>query len=57
MSRYVNDLATSKGAPEVERTVSEYFAGEGFEKTRYGHEEVWKKGHGVAAALDAVGCR
>ncbi len=47
MSRYVNDIATSKSADEVERTVSEFFAHEGFEKTAYGHEEAWKKGHGL----------
>ena len=47
MSRYVNDITTSKGADEVQRTVSEFLTLEGFQRAGYGPEEVWRKGSGV----------
>ncbi len=47
MSRYVNDVPTSMSPDEVERTVSGYLGREGFERTRRGSEEVWKKGMGL----------
>jgi hypothetical protein len=54
LSRYVNDIATSKSDEEVERVSLEYLAREGFEKTTYGHETAWKKGHGLLAGPQYV---
>jgi hypothetical protein len=48
MSRYVTDIATSATADEVDRIVSASLTSEGFGRAAYGHEQVWKKGHGIS---------
>lgn len=48
MSRYVNDIQTSRSSDEVLRVTNDYLASEGFEKVDYEGEKVWKKGHGLA---------
>ena len=54
MSRYVNDIATSKSADEVEHALSDYFADKGFTRQTYKQEDVWKKGHGLLQAPQFV---
>jgi hypothetical protein len=54
VSRYVNEITTSKNADEVERTVSEFCAREGFHKQVRDHEEVWVKGSGMLVARQFV---
>lgn len=48
MSRYVNDIKTSKSPEEVCMIAEDYLSGEGFKKVDYQGEEVWKKGTGLA---------
>jgi hypothetical protein len=48
MTREVIDLPTSKSSAEVDALVSTYMTNEGFRLAAYGHEEVWKKGHGIS---------
>lgn len=48
MSRYMNNIQTSKSSDEVLRVANDYLASEGFHKVEYNGEEVWKKGHGLA---------
>lgn len=47
MSRYVNDIKTSKSTKEVEDAVNNYMSGEGFGIVDYKGEKVWKKGLGI----------
>lgn len=54
MSRYINEITTSKNADEIERTVSDFCAREGFHKQLREHEEVWVKGSGLLVARQCV---
>ena len=47
MSRFVEDITTTKPAADVERDVTGYLTDEGFKRVTYGGEEVWKKGMGL----------
>jgi hypothetical protein len=54
MSRYINDIPTSRSAEEVERTVSDFLTGEGFHRQQRGYEEVWAKGSGLLVGQQFV---
>ncbi len=47
MSRFVEDITTTKPPADVERDVSGYLTKEGFKRVTYSGEEVWKKGLGL----------
>ncbi|GBE57294.1 hypothetical protein BMS3Abin01_00206 [bacterium BMS3Abin01] len=46
MSRYINDIDTGRKADEIDRIVSGYLEGEGFEKIDHEGRRAWKKGKG-----------
>jgi hypothetical protein len=47
MSRYINDVQTSKSPAEIEAAVRIYLGREGFTRKRRHGEEVWEKGLGL----------
>ena len=49
MSRYINDIDTTKQPDTVNEITDSFMRREGFEKTDYDGSKVWKKGHGFIA--------
>lgn len=50
MARYINEIATTKGMDTVRFVAEDFFFKEGFVKTKYKGEDVWKKGIGILSA-------
>ncbi len=50
MARYISEIATTKDINTARFVAEDFFNKEGFTKTNYQGEEVWKKGVGLLTA-------